>query len=313
MFLRKMGRRYLLLHSQRMGDGRVRQRRLGHFEQVAELRQSLSCGRWCADFERKFPWISVNWGRVREQAERLPEVAPRADREQRIALLKRNLLNLLREEGPEATREFLREVESQAQEVRSALPARRRRFESSEPSACEYFQALEAQAEELRAENRLEESATVLREWVAAAGSPEARLAYGGVLQQLGRLAEAREQFSCLVRWDSRRHYQLAALASLQQQHEEALGHLLQGLLLDRPVGDALVRLWADKQPVRGGEYWERYGHLWSEWSQAFFLSIYRQPVVRLRLRLVVDRGVHVHEVLSEHSRRLLLKRIGLS
>jgi len=39
MFLRKMGRRYLLLHSQRMGDGRVRQRRLGHFEQLAELRK----------------------------------------------------------------------------------------------------------------------------------------------------------------------------------------------------------------------------------------------------------------------------------
>ena len=102
MYLRKMGRRYLLLHCQRMGDGRVRQRRLGHFEQAAELRQSLSCGRWRAEFERKFPKVSVDW-------------------------------------------------------------------------------------------------------------------------QQLGRLAEAREQFSCLDRWDFRRHYQLAALASQQQEHDQAL------------------------------------------------------------------------------------------
>jgi len=46
-----------------MGDGRVRHRRLGRFEQ-------------------------------------LPEAAVRRDRQHRIALLKRNLLNLLSEEGP---------------------------------------------------------------------------------------------------------------------------------------------------------------------------------------------------------------------
>ena len=115
MFLRKMGRRYLLLHSQRMGDGRVRQHRLEHFEQLAELRQSLGCGRWRGDFEQKFPKVSINWERLCEQAERLPETAPRPDRGQRIALLKRNLLTLLREEGPDATRNFIREMESQAE------------------------------------------------------------------------------------------------------------------------------------------------------------------------------------------------------
>ena len=145
---------------------------------------------------------------------------------------------------------------------------------------------------------------------MVASGSPEARLAYGGLLQQLGRLEEAREQFSCLDRWDYRRHYQLAALASLQREHDQALCHLLQGLLLYRPVGDALVRLWNDKQPVRAGDYWESYGHLWSEWSQAFFLSVYRQTVVRVQLSLLVDRGVHVHEVLPDYTRRWLLKRI---
>ena len=310
MFLRKMGRRYLLLHSQRMGDGRVRQRRLGHFEQLAELRQSLSCGRWRADFARKFPRVSVDWERVSGQAEQFPEAPPPRDRHQRIAMLKRNLLTLLREDGPDGIRNFVREVEGQAEEVRTALPARRRRFEASEPSASEYFQALEARAEVLRAEERLQESASVLQEWVAASGSPESRLAYGGVLQQLNRLEEAREQFDCLDRWDFRRHYQLAALASLQGEHDQALCHLLQGLLLNRPVGDALVRLWADKQPVRAGDYWERYGHLWSEWSQAFFLCVYRQTVVRVQLSLLVQRGAHVHEVLPEYTRRWLLKRI---
>ena len=134
------------------------------------------------------------------------------------------------------------------------MPARRRCFEASDPLAWEYFQALEAQGKALRKEERLAECAAVLSQWVSASGSPEARLAYGGVLQQLGRLEEAREQFSCLDRWDYRRHYQLAALASLQREHEQALGHLLQGLLLNRPVGDALVRLWNDKQSVHGGD-----------------------------------------------------------
>ena len=145
---------------------------------------------------------------------------------------------------------------------------------------------------------------------MSASGSPEARLAYGGVLQELGRLEEAREQFSCLDRWDYRRHYQLAALASLQREHDQALCHLLQGLLLNCPVGDALVRLRAHKQPARGGDYWESYGHLWSEWSQAFFLSVYRQTVVRVQIGLLVERGVHVHEVLPDSTRRWLLKRI---
>ena len=61
MYLRKMGRRFLLLHSQRLGDGRVLQRRLGHFEQGAELRRSLSCARWREQFRKKNPGVSVDW------------------------------------------------------------------------------------------------------------------------------------------------------------------------------------------------------------------------------------------------------------
>ena len=99
------------------------------------------------------------------------------------------------------------------------------------------------------------ESVTVLQEWVTTSGSPEARLASGGVLQQLGRLEEAQAQFSGLDRWDFRRHYRLAALASQQKEHDQALCHLLQGLLLHHPVGDALVSLWADKRPMRAGDY----------------------------------------------------------
>ena len=46
--------------------------------------------------------------------------------------------------------------------------------------------------------------------------------------------------------------------------------------------------------------------------SQAFFLSVYRQTVVRVQLSLLVDRGVHVHEALPDYTRRWLLKRIRL-
>jgi len=81
---------------------------------------------------------------------------------------------LLREEGPDAIRAFIREMESQAEELRSALPARRRCFEAGEPMASEYFQSLQAQAEELRAEHRLLESANLLQQWVAASDSSAA-------------------------------------------------------------------------------------------------------------------------------------------
>ena len=77
MYLRKMGRRFLLLHSQRLGDGRVLQRRLGHFEQGSELRQSLGCARWREQFQRKNPDVSMDWRRLQEQAQHLTEAAVR--------------------------------------------------------------------------------------------------------------------------------------------------------------------------------------------------------------------------------------------
>ena len=310
MFLRKMGRRFLLLHSQRMGDGRVLQRRLGHFEQAAELRQSLGCARWREEFQKKNPGVSVDWRRLHEQAQHLPEDPPRTGREQRIALLKRNLLSLLQEESHEGIRGFIRELERQTLDCRSALPARRRRFEASEPRASDYFSALREQAEQLKAEGRLDESATVLQEWVGASASPEARLAYGGVLQLLGRSEEARQQFACLPRGDFRRHYQLAALACQQRQPDQALVHLLQGLLLNRSVGEALTARGAKSQAGQGREYWQRYGDLWDEWSRRFFLDVYSQRPVRMLLSLLIGRGVHVHEVLPERTRQRLLQRI---
>ena len=310
MYLRKMGRRFLLLHSQRLGDGRVLQRRLGHFEQGAELRRSLSCARWREQFRKKNPGVSVDWRRLQEQAQHLPDDPPRTGREQRIALLKRNLLSLLREEGHEGIRGFIQELESHCSDCRSALPARRRRFEASEPRASDYFSALRAQAEQLKAEERLEESAAVLQEWVAASASPEARLAYGGVLQLLGRLKEARQQLACLDRGDFHRHYQLAALACQQRQSDQALVHLLQGLLLNRSVGEALTELESNRPARQGGDYWERYGDLWDEWSRGFFLVVYRQRPVRMLLSLLIGRGVHVHEVLPGKTRQRLLQRI---
>ena len=283
---------------------------MGHFEQVAQLRESLNCGRWRCDFQRKFPTVSVDWERLRGQAEQFSEDPPRSDREHRIALLKRNLLTLLQEEGPDRIHNFVREMEEHARDIRQVLPARRRRFESSETFASAYFQDLEKRAAELHSQARLPESAAVLQEWVHASASSAARLAYSGVLQELGHLEEAEKQLGMLDRWDHRRHYQMAALACQRQEQVQAFGHLLHGLLLNRAVGDALVSLGSNQQPRQGGDYWERHGHLWDEKSRAFFLAVYRLRPVRMRLASLTQAGVHVHEVLSEQTRQYLLKRI---
>ena len=111
MFLRKMGRRYLLLHNYRDGSGRVCQRRLGHFERATELRRSLTCDDWRAEFSRKHPDLSVDWERLRERTEELADDQAHISRAERIRILTRNLVTLLREEGPEQRAGLLRQLQ----------------------------------------------------------------------------------------------------------------------------------------------------------------------------------------------------------
>jgi hypothetical protein len=60
MFLRKMGRKILLLHSARDGSGKVLQRRLGDFANAQEAKRQLKNRDWCRRFEERYPEVKLD-------------------------------------------------------------------------------------------------------------------------------------------------------------------------------------------------------------------------------------------------------------
>ena len=323
-----MGRRYLLLHNYRDGSGKVCQRRLGHFEQGSELRRSLICRDWRADFARKHPELTVDWQRLRERAEELADDREYASRAQRIQLLTRNLVTLLREEGAEQRAALLGQLqealgekdapegedESSLRQLvrarRARLPVRRQRFETQEPEVAPYLQSLEKLGENLRRQGRLEDYAEVLGVRAQSVPNEEARLAYGVALQVAGRGRQARAQYSTLGPRDARRHYNLASLAFGEGDLSEALSHILRGLLANRRVADALHCLDRNQPPGEGGDYWREHGHLWGVPARRFLLLVYDEMLVRFRLRRVAEQGVRVRELIPQWSQAILLEQV---
>jgi len=59
MFLRRMGRKILVLHSYRDGTGRVCQRRLAHFDSAEEAAERLADPDWQADLNHRYPELAV--------------------------------------------------------------------------------------------------------------------------------------------------------------------------------------------------------------------------------------------------------------
>lgn len=60
MFLRRMGRKILLLHSARDGSGKVLQRRLGDFANPQEAKRQLKNRDWCRRFQERYPEMALD-------------------------------------------------------------------------------------------------------------------------------------------------------------------------------------------------------------------------------------------------------------
>src|ERR1017187_8549111 len=98
MFIKRSGRRCLLLHSVRDGSGKVGHRRLGHFWDAASL------GRCLAALLQGSPEFKPDIERIRRKAHEKLNVEPfppRAESDQRVDKFRRfvrSLLTLLAEE-----------------------------------------------------------------------------------------------------------------------------------------------------------------------------------------------------------------------
>lgn len=222
MFLKRHGRQICLRHSQRDGLGRIRQRRLGHFQDLTSLAVHLNPAAWQAwrvDFERQHPDIAVDWERLRLQAETLVQAEERRlsdaqkDGLTRQALIL--LLGLLDEERdqellgqvsarlntpperPEAVDERAEESEDDLRrrltDGQRALPPGRRAFDPSETTARPYLEALDDLATRLRGQGQLAESAEILKQRLDGCADETAYLEYGASSKaaSLGRSGEA--------------------------------------------------------------------------------------------------------------------------
>ena len=185
MFIRKHGRRYLILHSYRDGRGKVCQRRLGYFLDAAGLQRQL------AELPVRCPDLADGLDGLRNRGQAILgdgspcEAAPQ--RAQRIRRAARLLSTYLAEESePEVWRECNDELAAlrsklpaaemdEVERARGRLSPRRRRFDPSEVEAQPYREALDKRAAELAQEGRLAESAEVLSERIQRCPTSAAR------------------------------------------------------------------------------------------------------------------------------------------
>jgi len=343
MYLRKQGRRIYLLQSYRDSQGQVRQRRLGHFADLSGWQRQR------AELLLRRPELREEFDKLGGRAESMLESQPLRRqpkaRAEAIRGLIRTLLNKLAEEedeevlasltadlqllsarvGPSDAEELMAEAEQQLQQgdyeqaeanldklvlvARATLPARRQTFDSSDPRASSYLEALDRLGEVFVEQHQWQEAAEVLEERVRSCPSSPARLLYGSLLQRLGRRQEAAEQYSRLPNSDRDRHYNLASLCWHEGRHDEALVHLLRGFTWSTEPAQALDRIQQGKPPVRGGEYWQSYGDFWDDSGRQFIRAIAAQPWVRRRLRIAREQGTRFRTLISAHSRVWLLQR----
>lgn len=244
MFLRVRGRRAYLVHNVRDGRSRVRQRCLFRTDLQDGLAGWLSEQGWAAIRQRlqeRCPEIRVDWDRLRRQ---LLEALP------------------LAESSPGAGRR-----------------RRRTHYDESEPEAQSYLQEIERQGELLRQGECWGELCLLLsrrnRRCFSSEGPAELALA----LQRAGRWQEAVQQWQLLPRCQARRHFNAGLACWRAGQLEDATENMLQGLMRDRRVGDAL------RIRQLNWDYWKCYGDLWCRRSQNFLLSVMADRAVLHRLR----------------------------
>ena len=344
MYLRKKGRRIVLLHSYRDGRQRVRQMRLGHLEQDQAL-DHLDDIAWRRDFELRNSDLKLDWDRLRAQAVALidPDLAPlhRPERAERIEQILKTLLQLLNHEDDdkvlarvaEAVRlrrrckraRFERaqecieqgnfkaaesELKDLVAQTRAPLPARRRRFDPDDAQAAPYLKAQAMLSQVLREQGKDEECAWVQAKLTNCCPTREALRDMGAVLQRMGYPEAAMAQYERVARWDSWRHYNLASAAWQQDRKLDALTHLLRGMSRGVEVTEALEHLEAGRKPGRGADYWHRYGSLWNQRARQFFLAVSREMLVRVRLRQAAERRVQVRDLVKGKYLFLLYERV---
>lgn len=314
MFLRRMGRRILILHSYRDGRGKVCQRRLGHFSDVAGLELELrELPQRCANIE-----CDVSRLRARGQELLGAEEGPRATSTEQARRALRRLLNWLAEEsevqrlGPELAvlKARLEEVKpgeaTPLARSRSSLSSRRRRFDPSDPKAQSYLQALDQLAEE---SSNPHEAARILGERVIACPDSRGLLRYGALLQKLGQHRQAMDYYQRVPDSEGHRHYNLGAACWQLGDFEQALVHFLQGMARQPETAEALVRVHQGKPARQGTEYWQEYGGLWDDLGRKFLLTIANQHLVRRRVRQARESGIKVRNLVRPSSRVWLLER----
>ncbi|MFN8611891.1 MAG: hypothetical protein U0931_30380 [Vulcanimicrobiota bacterium] len=346
MFLRKMGHRYLLLHSYRDGRGKVCQRRLAHFESPAQMHVNLNRAEWRERLQTDYPEIKMDWRRLTQDAATLEQapVAPRTRASQgrpSLAGQVRKLVRMAAEEGkvevlhqaaeilqsrlrslarPEAelargesylqSQQFAEaeaELEAVVWKTRLQLPPARRRLE--EPQARDHLQALRSLSRALEGQGKTAESSRIAEQ---RARMNPARLSlgeYGLQLHKEGRWEEAAEQWRRVPWKFGWRHYNLAALAWSQGRQEESARHLLHGLVQDDDIACSLLRLYRRQTPGRSQYYWDGFGQLWDDQARGFLLAIYCDSLVRYELEQIRERGLGSRDLMRNWSLKRLLER----
>ncbi len=327
MFLRKRGRRVLLLHSYRDGQGRVCQARLGHFLEVDEARRCLYEPAWREDFAGRFPGVKVDWARVTRQVGAIPENSPGPARPRplkvRLDEALRTFLHLwarvedadLAHQVADVLRDRLRlaerddsDLEARQWRARARLEPRRTDFHDG--AADEYIQTLESRAGELKTQGRLQEACQVLEEIAQSQPTFERRADYAAALQVLGRTEEAIAEYERISRKSAVRFYNLASIYCRDGRMDKALGNVMSAMLRDRHPAKALECQRAGRPPAHGLEYWDRFGHLWDPVGRWFVLGIYSQLLVRSRLNKAAEKRQIPRELVTGKARRLLLQRV---
>ena len=305
MFLRQWGRQCLLLSSYRDAQGRVRQRRLGSFRDVAAVDRELHR---LVPPERVAP-LRAAAVTILEQIPRPKSSLKEATRRTAKALL--NLLSRAPEldncEEVLRLRERLQDPGSQSpsQRERVRLSPRRQYYWTQDEAVQAYTEALDREALELNQRGRLEASLTLYQQRLALTRGDRTPLRVAQLLHQLGRLEEAREVVVSMPPGDPWREYHLATLHWQLQQHPQAMRHFDRALTLTPQVAAAL--------PKPGQEspepYWRDHLEMWDLPSRRVLADLARLPVLRGARKRASESGRIPRRLLPAAAQDWLLDR----
>lgn len=287
MFLRKSGRQCLLLSSYRDAQGRVRQRRLGSFRDVASLERELHR---LVPPDRLAPMRAT----ARQILEQLPR--PKTSVREATRRTAQALLNLLSQrpelddtEEVQRLRERLQSPCSQSpsQRERVRLSPRRRHYWAQDAAVQAYTQALDGEALELKQQHRLEASLKLYQQRLALTRGDRTPLQVAQILHQLGRLEEARDVVAHMPPGDPWREYHLATLHWQLQQPTQAMKHFDRALTLAPEIAEGLP----DPGKAPSQAYWRDYLELWDLPSRRVLADLAQLPVIRGERRRARDLG----------------------